>query len=140
MFNLFLQITWPLTGIIGTLLVAFKKKEGWLFYVYSNTAAIIFLLQIETYIPIVQYSVYMVLNVIGIVKWFGGGKTKTAKPFCLRAVRRSYQKSYGRKSKNVQYLETEMILLFKRGIFVWLDWRFPWLHFRRGLRKEIQFK
>jgi hypothetical protein len=69
-FGLFLQITWPLTGIAGTLLVAFKNKYGWLFYIYSNLAAVVFLLSIGKYIPISQYAVYMVLNVVGVVKWF----------------------------------------------------------------------
>ena len=67
----FFQITWPLTGIIGTYLVANKNKWGWIFYCYSNVAAIIFLLTIGKYIPITQYVVYMGLNVVGIVKWFG---------------------------------------------------------------------
>jgi len=69
--DLFLQISWPLTGIVGTYLIANKNKWGWIFYCYSNVAAIIFLLAVGKYIPIIQYGVYMILNVIGIVKWFG---------------------------------------------------------------------
>ena len=70
--GLFLQVTWPLTGICGTLLLALKNKWGWIFYCYSNVAAIIFLFSIEKYIPISQYCVYMILNIIGIIKWFKG--------------------------------------------------------------------
>jgi len=68
--DMFLQISWPITGIAGTLLLALKNKYGWLFYCYSNLAAILFLLSIQTYIPIGQYLVYMVLNGVGIKKWF----------------------------------------------------------------------
>lgn len=61
---------WPLFGIAGTLLIALKIKYGWLCYIVSNTAAIIFLITNKTYVPLTQYGVYMVLNFIGIYKWF----------------------------------------------------------------------
>lgn len=67
---------WPLFGILGTLLIALKNKWGWICYIISNTAAIIFLLSHKTYVPLTQYAVYMVLNGIGIYKWWikNGGK------------------------------------------------------------------
>jgi nicotinamide riboside transporter PnuC len=68
--DLFLQITWPLLGVMGTILIALKNKWGWFCYCYANIAAIIVLLGVHKYLPVSQYAVYMVINVIGIIKWF----------------------------------------------------------------------
>ena len=65
-----LSIIGTTTALLGNVLVMFKKRIGWLIWLISNAFWIAVNFFGEMNVPMVlMYVVYMVINIIGFIKW-----------------------------------------------------------------------
>lgn len=58
-----------LCGVTGALLTVFKKRGCWVAYAVSNIGFTIYFVGAREYFPLLQYAVFMTINVIGWIKW-----------------------------------------------------------------------
>lgn len=66
-----LSILGSIFSLGGNILIALKKKSGWLAWIVGNILWIAVNVIDTMNIPmVVMYCVYMVINVIGFVKWY----------------------------------------------------------------------
>ena len=64
-----LQIIGTAGGISGAFLTVFKKRGCWVAYMISNISFIALFLKTGLYVPILQYFVFVGINVAGWIKW-----------------------------------------------------------------------
>lgn len=67
--SLFLQILGTSAGISGAILTVFKKRGCWIAYAISNITFTTLFIHEQIYIPILQYAVFMSINIAGWLKW-----------------------------------------------------------------------
>lgn len=67
--SLFLQILGTSAGILGALLTVYKKRGCWIAFMVSNISFVCLFLLLTAYVPILQYLVFIPLNVLGWIKW-----------------------------------------------------------------------
>ena len=67
---LILSIIGTLLSLGGNVLIALKKRSGWLVWIAGNIVwiAVIFMSAVN-YPMIFMYLVYIIINIIGYVKW-----------------------------------------------------------------------
>ena len=71
-----LSILGSIFSLGGNILIALKKKSGWLAWIVGNILWIAVNIIDTMNVPmVVMYCVYMVINVIGFVKWYRAEKT-----------------------------------------------------------------
>ena len=58
-----------LFGVTGALLTVFKKRGCWVAYAVSNIGFTIYFIGAREYFPLLQYAVFMTINIIGWIKW-----------------------------------------------------------------------
>lgn len=67
--SLLLQITGTSAGILGAMLTVYKRRGCWVAYVVSNICFVSLFLVEGIYVPILQYAVFMAINIVGWRKW-----------------------------------------------------------------------
>ena len=67
--NIVLQVVGTSAGIMGSLLTVFKRRGCWIAFMVSNLAFVALFIISDIYVPILQYCVFIPLNVIGWIKW-----------------------------------------------------------------------
>lgn len=68
---LILSILGSIFSLGGNILIALKKKSGWLAWIVGNIFWIAVNVIDTMNVPmVVMYCVYMVINVIGFIKWY----------------------------------------------------------------------
>lgn len=65
-----LEIISAVIAVIGTLLITFKNKIGFLFWVVGNVLWVVYGLITKQYFFMSQYIIFTGLAVYGFVKWF----------------------------------------------------------------------
>jgi len=56
-------------SVLNTLLMARKILQNWLYWIIIDTAAIVLYAQTGYYATVVMYSVYLILAIIGYIRW-----------------------------------------------------------------------
>ena len=74
--SLALQIIGTSAGISGALLTVFKKRGCWAMYGISNCSFIALFIIEGIYVPILQYLVFMTINIAGWIKWTNDSRRK----------------------------------------------------------------
>lgn len=70
-----LSILGSIFSLGGNILIALKKKSGWLAWIVGNILWIAVNVIDTMNVPmVVMYCVYMVINVIGFIKWYRAEK------------------------------------------------------------------
>ena len=67
--SLALQIIGTAAGIAGAVLTVYKRRGCWAAYMIANVAFVALFLAEGIYVPILQYLVFMAINVAGWKKW-----------------------------------------------------------------------
>lgn len=67
---LFLSVVGAVLSLGGNILIARKKRSGWLWWIGGNVAWIaVNFLDTMNVAMVCMYVIYMVINIIGFVKW-----------------------------------------------------------------------
>ena len=75
-----LSILGSIFSLGGNILIALKKKSGWLAWIVGNILWIAVNVIDTMNVPmVVMYCVYMVINVIGFIKWYKAEWYRTEK-------------------------------------------------------------
>lgn len=70
-----LSIVGCVLSLLGNILIALKKKSGWIAWILGNIAWILYNILGDMNIPmVIMYAVYFVLNVFAFVKWSAAQK------------------------------------------------------------------
>lgn len=70
MIPLILSIAGSALSLLGNVLLALKKRSGWIVWILGNIAWILYNFAGDMNIPmVIMYAVYFVLNVFAFVNW-----------------------------------------------------------------------
>ena len=65
-----LSIVGCIFSLLGNILIALKKRSGWIAWIIGNIAWVAFNFADTVNIPmVIMYCVYFVLNIFGFVNW-----------------------------------------------------------------------
>lgn len=74
---LILSILGTVFSLAGNILIAIKKRLGWIMWLIGNVLWIsINFLNVMNVPMVVMYLVYMILNIIGFISWGRDGENK----------------------------------------------------------------
>ena len=70
---LVLSIAGCVLSLLGNILIALKRRSGWIAWIIGNIAWVAYNFIGDINVPmVVMYCVYFVLNIFGFIKWYGG--------------------------------------------------------------------
>ena len=69
-----LEIATAVMGLIQSILIMFKRKENWIFYIANIVMLTIFSFSVHLYGDVVENSIYLVFGIIGLVTWYSTKK------------------------------------------------------------------
>ena len=67
--SLALQVVGTSAGIVGAVLTVYKQRGCWVAYGVSNIAFVALFFIEGIYVPILQYAVFMTINIVGWRRW-----------------------------------------------------------------------
>lgn len=65
-----LELISAIIAVTGTLLITFKNKIGFLFWIIGNALWVIYGLITKQYFFMTQYIIFTLLAIFGFVRWF----------------------------------------------------------------------
>lgn len=98
-------------GLIQSILVMFKRKENWLFYLLNIVTLTIFSFQAKLYGDVVENSIYMFFGLLGLVTWYSVNVTE-------KLFGKQINISYCNKKERFVY--SAMFIVISAGMIVWL--------------------
>lgn len=79
-----LELVSAVIAVIGTLLITFKNKIGFLFWIVGNILWVIYGFITKQYFFMTQYIIFSTLAIYGFVKWFQDDLIKSNKKVNVR--------------------------------------------------------
>lgn len=98
-------------GLIQSILVMFKRKENWVFYLLNIVTLTIFSFQAKLYGDVVENSIYMLFGLLGLVTWYSVNVTE-------KLFGKQINISYCTKKERIVY--SVMFIVISAGMIVWL--------------------
>lgn len=65
-----LEIFATMCGLIQSVLILFKRKENWIFYILNILSLILFSLNVKLYGDVIENLIYVIFGLLGLFTWY----------------------------------------------------------------------